>query len=216
MTRVKVCGITNETDLRVAADAGADAVGFVCDVAVDTPRAVAASRAADLAALAPPFVTTTLVTMPESAAEAASLAATVGADALQVHGLTDPDEVERLRAETDAALVVAVDHAESGTARALDGVADALLVDSTTESGAGGTGRTHDWAATGELARDLSTPVVLAGGLTPENVAGAVRTATPYGVDVASGVEREGGRKDHDAVRTFVRTVRRTESEVTA
>jgi phosphoribosylanthranilate isomerase len=89
-----------------------------------------------------------------------------------------------------------------------EGVADGLLVDSVDETGAGGTGETHDWTRTRELVDSLSIPVVLAGGLDPEDVAGAVRTVEPYGVDVASGIERSGGVKDHDAVRAFISRAR--------
>jgi len=204
MTRVKICGITRGTDLRAAVEAGADAVGLISEVAVDTPREIDPSTAADLAAEAPPFVATTLVTMPEDPGEAADLARTVAPDAVQLHGDVTPDEIGYVRAETESKVIVAVDHGEQDRARELDDAADALLVDSTTEAGAGGTGETVDWAATGELAAELSSPVVLAGGLTPENVAEAVRVAGPYAVDVASGVEREGGLKDHNAVARFV------------
>jgi phosphoribosylanthranilate isomerase len=86
-------------------------------------------------------------------------------------------------------------------------------VDSIDEDGGGGTGRTHDWEQTRERVADLDTPVVLAGGLTPDNVAEAVATVDPFAVDVATGVERSGGVKDHDAVRAFVRAATR---EVTA
>jgi phosphoribosylanthranilate isomerase len=217
MTRVKICGITREADLRAAVAAGADAVGFIADVPVDTPREIEPSRAADLVAAAPPFVTTTLVLMPESPGRAVELAATVRPDVLQLHCDFAPEELAFVRAETDAKLVVAVDVEDPERARAYDDVADALLVDSVTADGAGGTGETHDWEATGALARELASPVILAGGLTPENVGEAVRVADPYGVDVASGVEATGGVKDHDAVRAFVRRAKRAsevESEV--
>jgi phosphoribosylanthranilate isomerase len=211
MTRVKICGLTSREDLAVAVDAGADALGFIADVPVDTPREVDATTAADLVAAAPPFVTTTLVLMPESPTHAVELARTVRPDALQLHADFDPEEFQFVRAESSAKLVVVVDAADHERAREVDDVADAVLVDSTTDEGAGGTGETHDWAATRELAAGIDSPVVLAGGLTPENVADAVETAAPYGVDVASGVESSGGVKDTDAVRAFVRAVRRAE-----
>ncbi|MFB6156899.1 MAG: phosphoribosylanthranilate isomerase [Haloferacaceae archaeon] len=207
--RVKVCGVTREADLRAVAAAGADAVGVVTDVTVDTPREVPPERAGELLDAAPPFLSTAAVTMPETPAAAADVAERTGADHLQVHGLSDPDDVAAMRDAVRARLVVAVGAADPATARAVAPAADGLLVDSATESGGGGTGETHDWAATRELAADLDTPVVLAGGLDPENVATAVRTVDPYGVDVASGVERSGGVKDHDAVDTFVREARR-------
>ncbi|GAA0646893.1 phosphoribosylanthranilate isomerase [Salarchaeum japonicum] len=204
MTRVKVCGITNEDDAAAAVGAGADALGFIADVPVDTPRELDAERATDLVAAVPPFVTTVLVTMPESPADAADLAARVRPDVLQVHGDLPADDLAALADDVDAKLVKTVDADSPEDAARYDGVADALLVDSTDASGAGGTGRTHDWTVTRDLAARLDSPVVLAGGLTPDNVAEAVETVRPFAVDVASGVEQSGGVKDHDAVAAFV------------
>lgn len=211
MVRVKVCGLTREADLRVATDGGADAVGVVADVPVDTPRNVAVDRAAELLAVVPPFVTGTLVTMPETPEQAVSLVERVRPDALQIHGEFDREFVEAVRNATDVTLVVAIGCDEDARASTLAPVVDAFLVDSRSESGAGGTGRTHDWTATRRLVDSLDVPVVLAGGLTPTNVADAVRSVRPYAVDVASGVERRGGVKDHDAVRSFVATAHGTQ-----
>ena len=210
MARVKICGITRSADLRAAVEAGADAVGVIADVTVDTPREVDLAEAAELVAEAPPFVTTTLVTMPESPSDAVDAVRTVQPDVIQLHGEFDADELGYLRSETGRKLVVAVDSGEADRARKLDSAVDALLIDSTTEEGAGGTGRTHDWEATSDLARELRSPVVLAGGLTPDNVSEAVRIVSPYAVDVASGVELTGGVKDHTALATFVRNAERS------
>ncbi|WP_247001119.1 phosphoribosylanthranilate isomerase [Halosolutus gelatinilyticus] len=207
MTRVKVCGLTTDDDLAIAVDAGADAVGIVCDVPVETPREVSTQRAETLAASVPPFVTSVLVTMPESAAAAIDLVEAVGPDAVQVHGTLDPDELAEVRSSVAASVLFAIDAegaADVATVERYDEVADALLVDSTSEDGGGGTGETHDWNRTRTIAADLDSPLILAGGLTPENVAEAVRTVEPFAVDVASGVERDGGTKDPDAVRSFV------------
>lgn len=214
MTRVKVCGVTNATDLRAVAEAGADAVGVVADVPVDTPREVNLATAADLAAAAPPFLTTTLVTMPVEVQDAVDAARLVDPDVLQLHGDDlDSTDIGYVRAEAGVKVVPVVDHGDPDRAHDLDEAADAVLVDSTTEEGAGGTGETGDWAATAELVRDLVSPVVLAGGLTPENVAAAVSTVEPFAVDVASGVEQEGGAKDHVAVSRFVRNAGRSLDE---
>ena len=204
MTRVKLCGVTSEADLALVADAGADAVGVISEVSVDTHREVAPTTAADLVAAAPPMLTTTLVTMPEEPGNAVGLAGAIQPDLLQLHADFTPDELRGIRAETETKLVVAVDADDPDRAHELDGVVDAVLLDSTTEDGAGGTGETHDWAAAGDLAADLDTPVVLAGGLTPETVAEAVETARPYAVDVASGIESDDGTKDAEKVRRFV------------
>jgi len=203
MTRAKVCGLTNEADLRAAVDAGADAAGFIADVPVDTAREVSVARAAELAAAAPPFVTTVLVTMPETPERAVELAERVQPDAVQLHDDLPVSAVEHVAANVPASVLKTVDAADPDGAR-YDGAADALLVDSVDSEGAGGTGRTHDWDATRAFADGVDSPVVLAGGLTPENVAEAVATVDPFAVDVASGVERAGGAKDHDAVRRFV------------
>lgn len=210
MARVKICGITRSADLRAAVEAGADAVGVIVDVSVDTPREIDLAEAAELVAEVPPFVTSTLVSMPDSPSDAVDAVRTVQPDAIQLHGEFDADDLGYVRSETGRKLIVAVDHAEPDRASTLDDAADALLVDSTTAEGAGGTGQTHDWHATAELARELRSPVIVAGGLTPDNVAEAVRVAEPYAVDVASGVELTGGVKDHTALATFVRNAERS------
>ena len=205
MVRSKICGVTSEADLRAVAESGADAVGIITDVSVDTPREVPPERAAELVAAAPPFLSTVLVSMPETPTRAVELAGAVAPDAIQLHGTFDDEDVRYVRREARANVITAVDAADPDRVRGYDGVADAILLDSTTEGGAGGTGETHDWEAARALVDDCTTPVVLAGGLTPENVADAVRTVDPYAVDVSSGVERAGGEKDHDAVASFVR-----------
>ncbi len=206
MTRVKICGITNEADRDAAVGAGADAVGVIADVAVETPREVAPDRAREVVAGVPPLVTSVLVTMPESVQAAVALQEHVGATAVQVHATLGPGEVGALGERLDADVLAAVGP-EADLAAYAD-AADALLVDSVDGSGGGGTGETVDWERTRGAVAGLDAPVLLAGGLTPENVAAAVETVGPYGVDTASGVERAGGLKDHDAVRSFVANAR--------
>lgn len=204
MVRVKICGVTNPTDLRVVERAGADAVGVIADVPVDTPRAVSLETAGDLFDAAPPFLTTTLVTMAERIDEAIETADAVDPDVLQLHTDLPREALRSVGESTAGKLVVVVDAADPDRARAIAPAVDGILVDSIDESGAGGTGETHDWDATAEVVSTLDVPVILAGGLTPDNVAAAVETVGPFAVDIATGVERSGGRKDHDAVRSFV------------
>lgn len=212
MPRVKVCGFTREEDVAAATQAGVDAVGAVVDVPVETPREVSPEHARRLFAGVPPFVTSVLVTMPETVDEATALADTVEPDAVQVHGGLTPQEVAELTDAIDATVIVAVDAEQVDSAHQYAAVADAVLVDSTDDSGAGGTGRTHDWERSRSLREELDVPLVLAGGLTPDIVADAVDAVDPYAVDVASGVEAEGGIKDHVAVADFVRAARSAES----
>lgn len=201
MTRAKICGITAADDVRAAVAANAAAVGFVVDVPVDTPREVPPGRARELIEGVPPLVTSVLVTMSETAKRTADLVSSVRPDAVQVHA-ADPDTVAVLRSTVDVPVLAAID--ANANMRRYAAIADALLVDSLDAQGAGGTGETGDWARAREAVAAVDVPVVLAGGLTPENVAGAVRAVEPFAVDVASGVEKRGGRKDHDAVRAFV------------
>jgi phosphoribosylanthranilate isomerase len=204
--RVKICGVTSERDRDAVVEAGADAVGLIADVDVDTPREVSPERAAALAAGTPPFVSTVLVTMVEDPERAAELVEQVRPDALQVHA-ADPETVGTVADRVPVRVLAAVDAADERLKAYVD-AADALLVDALDERGAGGTGHTADWDRTRAVVDALELPVVLAGGLTPGNVREAVTTVRPFGVDVASGVERAGGGKDHDAVGSFVRRAR--------
>jgi len=203
MTRVKVCGVTNPGDRDAVVAAGADAVGVISGVSVDTPREVDQQTAVELVAGVPPLATSVLVTMPDAVQEAVRRVDAVRPDVVQVHAGLDPNELGALGRRVDAKVIAAVDAEQSDVAQFAD-VADALLVDSVDAEGAGGTGETHDWNRTREFVADLDVPVILAGGLTPDNVAEAVETVEPFAVDVASGVESEGGLKDHDAVDQFV------------
>jgi len=204
MTRAKICGLTREPDVDAAVDAGADAVGFVVDVPVDSPREVGVERAAELVARVPPFVTSVLVTMPEAPERAVELVEAVGPDAVLWHRGLPPGDVAYLRSRVDARVLKVVDADDVEDAARYVDVADGLLVDSAGGDGGGGSGETHDWERTRAAVADLDAPVVLAGGLTPGNVGAAVDAVEPFGVDVASGVEASGGVKDHDSVRRFV------------
>ncbi|ERH08441.1 MAG: phosphoribosylanthranilate isomerase [halophilic archaeon J07HX64] len=203
MTRVKICGLTRGADRDAAVSAGADALGFISGVPVETPRELGAREAAGLVAEVEPFVTSVLVTGPDSVQEAVVRQEQVDADVVQVHGDLPPASIGGLGERVDASVIVAVD-VGSERVGAYAAAADALLLDSTTETGMGGTGETHDWERSREVVESVDSPVVLAGGLTPANVGAAVETVAPFAVDVSSGVETTPGQKDHDAVRAFV------------
>jgi len=214
MTRVKICGLTSPGDRDAAVAAGADAIGVISGVTVETPREVDTETAVDLVAGVPPLVTSVLVTMGEAVQPIARRVETVRPDVVQVHDGLTPAELGALRRRVDAKVVAVVDAQHESIAEYAD-TADALLVDSVDAEGGGGTGETHDWDRTREIVAELDALVVLAGGLTPENVAEAVETVRPFGVDVASGVESEGGVKDHDAVGRFVARARAATDETT-
>lgn len=200
-TRVKICGITSQHDLEIAASAGADAIGLITAITVDSPREIPIETAVNLARQTPPFVGSVLVCMPDDIQHALDLAERVDPDAIQLHGSFAPEDLAQLADRTR--VIHAFDVQNIAGMRAVEGVVDAILIDSTDEQGAGGTGRTHDWGLARSRVQTLDVPVVLAGGLQPVNVARAIERVGPYAVDVASGVEGDDG-KDPNAVREFV------------
>ncbi len=209
--RAKICGIRSEKDLRVAVDAGADAIGLISGVTHFSEDALDADRAAELSRMAPPFVTRVLVTHLEDAAEIVDLADRVGVDTIQVHGLVTAETTRRVRESAKGRKVLRAVHVsgpeaiEVAVRTAAD--CDAVLLDSRTTDRLGGTGRTHDWTISAQIVRalnDLNCPVVLAGGLGPANAAAAIAAVRPHGIDVNSGVETATGDKDPQACAAFV------------
>lgn len=205
MTRVKICGLTDEDELRCALNAGADAVGFIVDIERSRHR-ISVDEARKLIGLVPPFTTSVAVVEPTGVEDAVRLAEYLESDALQIHGRLSAEEIAELRGCVSQRIIVAVPPgSEKGVE--MSRVADAILVDTPVSGGLGGSGRTHDWSLTARMRSMLCAPLILAGGLRPENVVDAIDAVKPYAVDVSSGVETNG-RKDPVKVAEFVRRVR--------
>lgn len=205
--KVKICGITCVEDLRVAIDAGADAVGFVVDVP-SSPRNVSLDEARRLMRLVPVFVEGVIVVVPERTPSLLKVCRYVCPDAVQIHGNAQLD-VSAIREHFPHLRLIKA--TQTGDNIALQRVIkaaepfDALLVDTFAEDRYGGTGVPHDWEASRILRQTLDPkPLILAGGLRPENVSDAIHAVRPYAVDVSSGVEAHPGRKDPDRVLRFV------------
>jgi indole-3-glycerol phosphate synthase/phosphoribosylanthranilate isomerase len=202
---VKICGITNAEDARMAAAAGADAVGFV--FWPKSPRAVDAATARAIAAALPPFVLRVGVFVDASPEEMRKVADEVGLDIVQLHGQEPPEDVARAPRRAVKAIRVGPGFRPEEALR-YDGTAAALLVDTRADgAGPGGTGQTFDWSLVRPV-RERTPFLVLAGGLTPDNVGEAIAAVRPDAVDVSSGVESAPGRKDPAKVRAFVDAVR--------
>lgn len=192
---VKLCGIRTETDLEVAVEAGADAVGFVM---TPSPRQVSPPDAARLRALLPPGVLAVAVYHEPAPGLIRRVDQEVGPDLHQSAAGTF-DEVA-----IEGALPVVVDGDDVGDrVAAANGREGMVLVDSRAK---GGSGVRPDWGRLAQVA--LGSKLILAGGLDPGNVAEAIGTVHPFGVDVSSGVERRPGEKDPDLMRAFVRAAR--------
>lgn len=207
MIRVKICGITNIEDALAAIEAGADALGFVF---AESPRKVDVATAGGILERIPPFVTTVGVFANQDVDEVFKIWKRTGLHFAQLHGVLGPitDLVApnsgfgwyriiravRVKCEEDIGQA-----AKDRPSR----MCAALLLDAHVEGLMGGTGQTFDWDLA-VMAQSLGKPIILAGGLTPENVAEAVRKVRPYAVDVSTGVEASPGKKDHSKIKEFI------------
>lgn len=199
MVRVKICGITSVQDALIAVRAGADALGFV--FYPPSPRFIEPLKVRAIGAALPPFVARVGLFVNAERGEIERTAAEAGVDMIQLHGDERPAFVSSLRG-LRIIKAVRVQSESDLKVLALYRV-DAYLLDTYVPGQPGGTGRSFDWTIARRAA--LEGPVIVAGGLTPENVEEAVRTARPYAVDVSSGVEAEPGVKDKEKVREFIR-----------
>ena len=202
MVKVKICGITNVRDARAAVRLGADAVGF--NFYPHSPRYIKKERARAILAALPPFVTAVGLFVDESPDVIRDTCECVGLDTIQLHGAESPRVLHSLpRFKRIKAIRV---KSEKDITRLPRYQVEAYLLDAFVAGTPGGTGVTFNWG----LARDAQRygPIILAGGLTPDNVAEAIRVAAPYAVDVATGVEKEPGVKNRDLMAAFIRNAK--------
>ena len=201
-TRIKICGITRPEDARAAVCSGADALGLV--FYPKSPRAVSIEQAREVAAAVAPFVTLVGLFVDAPAEQVNQVLEAVPLGMLQFHGDEQPNYCQQFSRPWIKALRVRPDTDIAAACR-LYSTAQGLLLDAWQEGVPGGTGRTFDWSL---ASPGLSRPVVLAGGLNPANVGGAVASVRPAAVDVSGGVELEPGIKDPEAIKQFVVAVR--------
>lgn len=209
MPFVKICGLRDEAEAGAALAAGATAFGVLAGLTHRAEDEVTASAAAGILRHLPAGMDTVLVTHLRDPDAVAALQAVVGARSIQVHDAMTVPDLARLRGLVPRLRLLKAIHVTGAgaleEALAYAPVADALLLDSRTADRLGGTGRTHDWSLSARIVAAVAPrPVYLAGGLRPENVAEAIRQVRPAGVDVNSGVEDGGGRKDAARMSAFV------------
>ncbi len=207
-TRIKICGVRDAETARVAADAGADAIGLV--FVEKSPRFVTPEVAWAIVQTLPPFVASVGLFVDASVDEYAEIEQRCPTDFGQLHG-SEPEKTVRA---CGPRLIKAVQFSEKtieNDLRYWSGIeeVDAVLVDGSP----GGEGTALDWNALAQVKDACAKPLILAGGLTPGNVAEAVRVVKPYAVDVSSGVERERGVKDHARIAAFCAAVRGVDVE---
>jgi len=222
MTRIKICGLIREEDIRLCVQAGVHALGFVVEYPEDVPWNIDRMKARDLMCRVPPFVSKVIV-VGDDPDTVVDLAAFLKPHAVQLHG-NEPlsvtaDLVTAIRAcgvqvikamrfsvETGVCRTVCEDPFDAAKRIMKTGV-DALVLDSVSEVRPAGTGRSIDWSVARKIRDSVHLPVILAGGLNAGNVGLAVAAVRPYGVDVISGVENPVGRKDPGKLRAFVEAV---------
>jgi phosphoribosylanthranilate isomerase len=199
MTLVKICGITNAGDARVAADAGADAIGLIF---AGSPRRVGVEEARRVSIALPENIIRVGVFVDAEPAEILSIASEVGLDLAQLHGEEAPEAVTALR-EAGVKVMKALRVKSAASLKALEEYeADLFLLDAHSAKARGGTGERFDWGvAKSSRGRDN---IVVSGGLGPENVREAVEFFEPFGVDASSSLEDGPGRKNGELVRRFV------------
>ncbi|MEE3509054.1 phosphoribosylanthranilate isomerase [Pseudomonas sp. 10C3] len=200
--RSKICGITRIEDALAAVDAGADAIGFV--FYAKSPRAVSVEQARAIIAALPPFITTVGLFVNISRCELTEILEVVPLDLLQFHGDEAPEDCDGYHRPYIKALRVQAGDDIAASCRAYSR-ASGILLDTYVAGVPGGTGEAFDWSL---IPHTLSKPIILAGGLTPDNVAQAIAQVRPYAVDVSGGVEMSKGIKDHDKIRAFMHAVR--------
>ena len=206
-TRVKICGITRAEDAVSAVNAGADAIGLV--FYAPSPRAVTIAQAQAIVAAMPPFVSVVGLFVNAPQTEIESVLSKIRLDILQFHGDESAHECEQINLPYYKAIRVKADtnllqyEVEFKSAKA-------LLLDTFSEAAVGGTGQVFDWNL---IPKNLTKPVILAGGLTADNVAAAIQQVRPYAVDVSGGVEQIKGIKDTIKIAAFMQAVAKFRSE---
>ena len=199
--KVKICGMTNLKDVKVAVDGGVDAVGFI--FYKKSPRSVTMQAGRKIVLELPPFVDSVGVFVNETAEQINKIADRCNLDRVQLHGNESPTFCKKIRRRVIKAIRV---KDIQSLKKLSDYPVSSFLLDTFSEDQYGGTGKVFDW----NLAYPAKKygPIILAGGLTPNNVRQAIQRIQPYGVDVCSGVESQPGIKDHKKMQTFLKNVK--------
>ena len=209
--RVKICGTATFADLDCAVAAGADAVGFLMGITHVTQDAVTPETAAAMVATLPPFIVPVAVTHLTKPSDLIRIVELSRCTTLQIQDVVTPDDIAEVREALPYLRIMkavhVMDESAIATAKYFSDTADAILLDTRTADRIGGTGITHDWNISAKIVKECSCPVILAGGLTPENVTEAIIRVRPYAVDVHTGVKKNGVR-DAERTRAFVTNAR--------
>jgi len=205
MIKIKICGITNTEDALWAVNLKVDALGFIF---ADSPRRVNPEIVQEIVELLPPFISSVGVFVNEDREKVKEIAERCCLTTLQFHGEESPSYCEEFKQKVVKAFRVK-DKSVLKKAAQYQNKVDAYLLDTYSPFAYGGTGKTFDWSIVKEI-KKFGLPIILSGGLSPENIKEAIRKVEPYGIDVSSGVEERPGKKNLEKLINFVRIVRET------
>lgn len=210
--KAKICGMNTLEELKIALNAGCDAIGFLVGITHLAEDKVSIEKAKELIQAIPPFVTRVAVTHLQTAEEIIPMLEELAVDTVQLHNDITPYEIQKIRTALPY-LKIVKSVSVTGTeaiayARQFTGMVDGIILDSRTADRLGGTGLTHDWNISRQIVEELPLPVILAGGLTPDNLETAIQAVHPYAVDVNSGIETNQ-KKDPEKVKKFVEIAHR-------
>ena len=205
--KAKICGMNTLEELNIALGAGCDAIGFLVGITHLAEDKVSVPKARELIRSIPPFVTRVAVTHLQTAPDIIPMLEELAVDTVQLHNDIPLEEIRKIR-ETLPYLKIVKSVSVTGTeaiayAERFVGEVDGIILDSRTADRLGGTGLTHDWSISRRIVEEVPLPVILAGGLTPDNLEAAINAVHPYAVDVNSGVETDQ-KKDPEKVRKFI------------
>jgi phosphoribosylanthranilate isomerase len=208
--RVQIAGVSTIEEALECERAGVDGLGFTVRLPTGVHDGLTEAKARGIIAALPPFIASVAITYVDNAREAVDLCRFLGAGCLQLHGELPAQELPLIKAGLPHLKLIRAVHVmgpeAAAKARSLARHVDAIILDTyDAESGRGGaTGKTHDWAISRAIVEQTRVPVILAGGLTPENVAEAIRVVRPWAVDVHTGVENSDGTRNFEKIRAFV------------
>ncbi|MBD3191003.1 MAG: hypothetical protein GF308_10185 [Candidatus Heimdallarchaeota archaeon] len=216
MTKIKICGFTNFADAYYANNYGADALGFVIDVPINTARNMTIEQTRTIIQQLPPYTYVIGVTMEKTIEELIQIIDQTGISSLQIHGEFSDEKIAALKKIRGIPIIRSYT-IENGCSskqvitaieKGIENGIDAVLLDTKGEKGGGGTGKVHDWTVSSNVRHSFDFPFILAGGIRLENVEQAIEQVEPYAIDLASGVEAEPGKKDPEKIQTLIQKVR--------
>ena len=207
MTKVKICGVTNEKDALNAAKLGADFIGFLVEIDF-SEDSIKREEAKNIIKKLPLEVTPVFVTYEQKAEPIIEIAKEICPQIIQLHNIIELEEIDKIRKELPKIKITksipVADETALKEAKKYEKYVDYILVDTKGKFGRGGTGKIHNWKISAKIVKEIKKPVFLAGGLNPDNVKEAIKTVKPFAVDTNNGVKAKPRIKDYEKMKLFI------------